>query len=69
MFAKIGVGQWFRYFTGVTEVAGAVLLLIPVIGFAGAVTLLATMVGATITHLVVIVTGADLDNMIAFVAG
>jgi len=54
MFEKIGVGQWFRYFTGLTEVAGAILLLIPVAGFAGAVILLATMAGATITHLFVI---------------
>jgi putative oxidoreductase len=53
-FEKIGVGQWFRYFTGLAEVAGALLLLIPATGFAGAAILLSTMVGATITHLFVI---------------
>jgi len=29
MFAKIGIGQWFRYFTGVIEVLCAIGLLIP----------------------------------------
>jgi uncharacterized membrane protein len=28
-FAQIGFGQWFRFFTGILEVAGAVGLLIP----------------------------------------
>jgi len=28
-FDKIGIGQWFRYFTGGIEVASAILLLIP----------------------------------------
>ena len=54
MFAKIGIGQWFRYVTGLTEISGALLLLIPATGFAGAAILLATMVGAVITHLFVI---------------
>jgi len=29
LFEMIGVGQWFRYLTGVLEIGGAVLLLIP----------------------------------------
>ena len=53
-FEKIGIGQWFRYVTGGVEVSGAILLLIPMAGFAGALLLLATMIGATITHLFVI---------------
>ena len=28
-FAKIGIGQWFRYFTGGLEIRFAILLLIP----------------------------------------
>ena len=28
-FDQVGIGQWFRYFTGVVEVAGALLVLIP----------------------------------------
>src|SRR5438046_9809982 len=44
MFEKIGVGQWFRYFTGGLEVICAVLLLIPRTSAIGAWLLAATMV-------------------------
>jgi putative oxidoreductase len=29
MFEKVGVGQWFRIVTGLLEVTGGILLLIP----------------------------------------
>jgi putative oxidoreductase len=29
MFNMVGLGQWFRYFTGVLEIIGAVGILIP----------------------------------------
>ena len=29
LFQQIGFGQWFRYFTGVVEILGGVLVLIP----------------------------------------
>ncbi len=29
LFQEIGAGTWFRYFTGVVEILGALLLLIP----------------------------------------
>ena len=29
LFADIGIGQWFRYATGIVEVVGGVLMLIP----------------------------------------
>lgn len=29
VFEEIGFGQWFRYFTGVVEISGALMLLIP----------------------------------------
>lgn len=54
VFDAIGVGQWFRYLTGATEVIGAVLLLLPATGFLGALLVTATMVGAVATHLFVI---------------
>jgi putative oxidoreductase len=53
-FDAIGVGQWFRYVTGLIEVTSAVLLLTPPLAFFGALLLAATMVGAVITHLFVI---------------
>lgn len=46
IFDAIGLGQWFRYVTGVTEIGGAVLLLIPRAVAVGALLLGCTMVGA-----------------------
>jgi uncharacterized membrane protein YphA (DoxX/SURF4 family) len=54
VFESIGVGQWFRYVTGLIEVTGAALLLVPSLAFYGAVALAVTMVGAIIAHLFVI---------------
>jgi uncharacterized membrane protein YphA (DoxX/SURF4 family) len=45
-FNTIGLGQWFRIFTGVVEVAGALMLLWPATAFLGALTLLAVCAGA-----------------------
>ncbi|MFC0240979.1 DoxX family protein [Rhodopseudomonas telluris] len=53
-FQHIGLGQWFRYLTGMLEVLGACLLLVPPLGAFGAVVLSCVMIGATITHLFVI---------------
>jgi hypothetical protein len=50
----IGLGQWFRYFTGVIEIAGAVLLWIPGRQVVGAALLGATMVGAVLTHVLIL---------------
>jgi hypothetical protein len=54
VFDAVGLGQWFRYLTGAIEVAGAVLLLIPVTSFFAGLLLTATMTGAVVTHLFVI---------------
>jgi putative oxidoreductase len=53
-FGIIGLGQWFRYFTGGLEVISAVLLLVPSLAFFGALALAATMVGAILAHLFLI---------------
>ncbi|HJZ75219.1 MAG TPA: DoxX family protein [Vicinamibacterales bacterium] len=51
LFAVIGIGQWFRYFTGVLEIGGAIGLFIePAAPFA-ALLLATIMVGAIMTHL------------------
>ena len=54
LFDKIGVGQWFRYFTAVTELVGAVALLIPRFTVYGALLLAITMLCALVVHLFVI---------------
>ena len=46
VFATIGFGDWLRYLTGVMQIAGALLLLIPWLALAGAAMLAITMAGA-----------------------
>ena len=50
-FDKIGAGQWFRYVTGVVEVASAILLLTPRLAPVGALLLVGTMIGGVLAHL------------------
>lgn len=54
IFDAIGFGQGLRYLTGAIEVIGAVLLLFPGRTAWGAAILAATMVGAVLTHLLII---------------
>jgi len=54
LFAKVGIGQWFRYFTGGLEVICAVLLLIPRSSRIAAALLACTMAGAILTHLFIL---------------
>jgi putative oxidoreductase len=53
-FSQIGIGQWFRYFTGMLEVSGAVGVLIPKFRFRAALQIAAVMAGATITNLFIL---------------
>lgn len=50
LFQAIGVGQWFRYLTGVLEVLGAVALLVPKLRALGALGLFGLLIGALITN-------------------
>ena len=50
-FEVLGLGQWFRYFTGIVEVTGAAFLWWPNRQALGAALLGATMVGATLANL------------------
>lgn len=54
MYNQIGLGQWFRYATGLIEVGSAVMLLIPPLAMFGAALLICTMIGAIITHFTVL---------------
>jgi uncharacterized membrane protein YphA (DoxX/SURF4 family) len=54
LFAKVGLGQWFRYFTGLLEVVVAIGLLMSRYAFYAAVLLAIVMVGAIIAELAVI---------------
>jgi len=54
LFDAIGIGQWFRYVTGLIEVGSAIALLVPSFAVFGALALVATMVGAIVAHLLVV---------------
>src|SRR5256714_10481926 len=46
VFARIGAGQWFRYFTGVMQIAGGALTLVPKLSLVGIGMVACTMAGA-----------------------
>jgi putative oxidoreductase len=46
LFDRIGLGQWFRYTTGILQIAGALLVLVPRTFAAGIALLACTMAGA-----------------------
>ena len=56
-FDDIGFGQWFRYLTGVLEIATAVGLLIPRICGLAALALAGIMAGAALTEMLLVTNG------------
>jgi uncharacterized membrane protein YphA (DoxX/SURF4 family) len=54
LFAQIGFGQWFRYATGVVEIMGAALLMVPRTTTVAVTMLGCTMIGAFLTHLFIV---------------
>lgn len=52
LFDQIGFGQWFRYLTGILQIAGAALVLIPRTFLAGIGLLACTMAGAAVIWIV-----------------
>lgn len=54
VFDAVGMGQWFRYVTGIIEVGGAAMLWYKPTRILGALLLGATMVGAIMAHVLVL---------------
>jgi uncharacterized membrane protein YphA (DoxX/SURF4 family) len=54
LFTTIGIGQWFRYVTGLIEVGAALALLVPSIAVFGALALVPTMIGAVAAELFIV---------------
>lgn len=54
VFNDIGLGQWFRYFTGVVELVGGCFLLVPRATIVAVPALVCTMAGALLVHLTVV---------------
>jgi uncharacterized membrane protein YphA (DoxX/SURF4 family) len=69
LFDKVGRGQWFRYFTGLMEVAGGIGLLIPRYAFYAAGLLAVVMVGAIIAHLTVLGTSPTAPVVLLVLSG
>jgi putative oxidoreductase len=53
-FDTIGLGQWFRYFTGGIELVGAFALLVPIVSAFAALVLLLVDIGAFIAQVAVL---------------
>ena len=69
LFDKVGRGQWFRYFTGLLEVAGGIGLLIPRYAFYAADLLAVVMVGAIIAHVTVLGTSPAAPVVLLVLSG
>ena len=54
VFEAVGVGQWFRYVTGLIEVGSAIMLWVPGYQAIAAAILGGTMIGATLAHLLIL---------------
>ena len=54
LFEAIGIGQWFRYVTGILQLTGAVLIVVPKTRSVGAGLLAAIMLVAIATHLFIL---------------
>lgn len=54
IFQRIGLGQWFRYLTGVMQAGGGLLVLLPRTRMVGAALIACTMLGAAFADLFVL---------------
>jgi putative oxidoreductase len=69
LFEAVGVGQWFRYVTGLMELAGALLVVVPRTKFFGAALLSVVMVGAVLTHLFILHSAPTAPAVLLVLAG
>ena len=65
VFTEIGIGQWFRYATGIIEILGAGLLLVPRTTLIGAAVLLCVLAGAFLAHIFIIGVGVPHSVIVA----
>ena len=69
LFEAVGVGQWFRYVTGLLELAGAILIVVPRTKFFGAALLSVVMVGAVLTHVFILRNAPTAPAVLLLLAG
>jgi putative oxidoreductase len=68
MFDTVGLGQWFRYVTGVIEVTSGIAPLVPSAAIVGALLLIPTMLGAIVTNVFVVHTSPVMPLLLLLVA-
>jgi putative oxidoreductase len=69
LFERIGLGQWFRYFTALVEIVGGMLMLVPSATLVSAALLASTMVGALLVHIFIIGVGLQTAVVLALLVG
>jgi putative oxidoreductase len=69
LFEAVGVGQWFRYLTGLMELTGALLIVVPRTKFFGAALLSVVMVGAVLTHVFILHSAPTAPAILLVLAG
>jgi putative oxidoreductase len=69
LFEAVGVGQWFRYVTGLMELTGGLLIVVPRTKFFGAALLSMVMVGAVLTHLLILHNAPTVPAVLLVLAG
>ncbi len=53
-FDVVGLGQWFRYFTGGLELIGGLAVLVPAVSVFGAILLLLVDIGAFVAQVAIL---------------
>jgi uncharacterized membrane protein len=69
LFDRIGFGQWFRYVTGLVEIVGGMLMLVPSATVISVLLLASAMVGALLVHAFVIGIGFQTAVVFALLSG
>jgi putative oxidoreductase len=69
LYEVIGIGQWFRIVTGLLELTGAILIVVPRTKFFGAALLGVIMIGAVLTHLFILHSAPTAPAVLLLLAG
>ena len=69
LFTAVGFGQWFRYVTGILELTGTVLIMVPKTRRIGSALLATIMLGALTAHLFILHVPATTPGVLFLMSG
>ena len=69
LFTAVGFGQWLRYVTGILELTGAVLIMVPKTRKIGSVPLATIMLGALTSHLFILHVPPTIPGVLFLMSG